>query len=128
MKQSKNNQLEECLKLIFPTINWENYKLVNFEKVSNTGKFSEIYYTRMMVTIEETTDIPKWFDKDLWHAHGYVVIPHEDRPIRDNVVTITERRKRWKHKETWKIYNSEIMWVETLEWSKKPEDILYFLK
>jgi len=120
--------MEESVKIIFPTINWENYRLVDFKKSANTWKFAEIYFNRLTVTIEESTDIPEWFDKHIWHSHGYVEAQHDDRPIRDNAVTIIERRKRRKNIKTGIVHNSTIMWVQTLEGTRKPEDILYFLK
>jgi len=128
MKNINNDVMEECVKATLPIINREHYKLVGFEKVKNEGKFKDLYWTRLIVTVEETTKAPEWLDQHLWYSHGYVTTRDEDRPIRDNVVTIVSRRKRRKHKETKKVVNSQYFWVVYTEGTKRAEDHLTFLK
>ncbi len=128
MKNIKDEILEDLMKEILPTVNREYYELVGYEKVKNEWKYTNIYDTRMKITIQEKTEIPKWLDKNLRYVHGYVTTTYEDRPSRSNAVTIISKRKRRKHKETWKILKSEHFGVQCLEGPKKPEDILFFLK
>ena len=128
MKRLEKNYSEELLKEIFPTINWKYYRVVDFVKSQNTWENSKIYFTRMTVTIEEFTDIPEWLDKTKWYAHWFIVTTKEDRPIRDNVVTIIERRKKRKNRETSAVISSVNHWVEVLKWTTMPKDILFFLK
>ena len=59
MKNINNDVMEEYVKGTLPIIDREHYKLVDFEKVKNEGKFKGIYWTRLIVTIEETTKIPE---------------------------------------------------------------------
>ncbi len=128
MKNINNDVMEEYVKATLPNIDRKHYKLVGFEKVKNEGEFKEIYSTRLIVTIEETTKIPEWLDQHVWYVHGYVTVRDEDRPIRDNVVTIVSRRKRRKHKETKKVVNSKYFWIAYTKGTKRAEDHLSFLK
>ncbi len=59
MKNINNDVMEEYVKATLPIIDREHYKLIGFEKVKNEGKFKEIYWTRLIVTIEEITEIPE---------------------------------------------------------------------
>lgn len=128
MKNINNDVMEEYIKATLPIVDREHYKLVGFEKIKNEGKLKELYWSRLIVTIEETTKIPEGLDQHLWYAHGYVTVKDEDRPIRDNLVTIVSRRKRRKHKETKKVINSKYFWVVYTEGTKRAEDHLTFLK
>lgn len=128
MKNINNDVMEEYVKATLPIVDWEHYRLVGFEKIKNEGKLKELYLNKLIVTIEEKTKVPEWFDQHLWHAHGYVTVRDEDRPIRDNLVTIVSRRKRRKHKETKKVINSQYFWVVYTEGTKRAEDHLTFLK
>ncbi len=128
MKNNKNDVMEEYIKKTLPNVNWDYYDLIGIEKVKNIWKHQDIYINRMIVRIKEKTKIPKWLDQNLWYSHGYVTTTYDDRPIRDNAVTIVSQRKRWRHKETKKVINSKHLWVICLEWTKKPEDHLFFLK
>ncbi len=59
MKNINNDVMEEYVKATLPIIDREHYKLVGFEKIKNEGKLKELYLTRLIVTIEETTKIPE---------------------------------------------------------------------
>jgi len=120
--------MEEYMKKWLPHLNWDSYTLVGVLEWPNLGRYWNIYDDRMTIIIEEHTELPEWeVNKSLWYSHWYVETSHEDRPLRTNAVTVIERRKRWKHKESGKVYTSKIIGYKESVGTERAEDQLSFL-
>jgi len=83
----------------------------------------------LIITIEENSNPPEeLWDPSKWYAHGFSPCKeYNDFPIRDKAVTIIEKRRRWKQRETQKTtVTPSTNIIEAWTWS--PSDLLYFLK
>lgn len=127
-KPNEQHLMVEMCKALLPNLNWDSYSLVNMESIVNEWQKQSIYEKRWIITIEEKSECPEWFDKHLWHIHWYVEHHYEDRPIKDNAVTIIERRRKRRHKENGKVYISQIEWYKKFEWIFRSESEISFFK
>ncbi len=125
MDKSKNKEFE-MLKYVLPNVNFERYEITSVEERINEEKRKSTYRMRLFVTIEEKADPPDKTWK--WISHGFVEKKFNDRPLRNRALTLISRKRKRKNKTTWKVYTSKHEWVLVLEWTKKAEDLLFFLK
>ena len=57
MKTTNNKQFE-LMKLTLPHVNFEQFEIVDITEVKNVTKRSELYDTRILITIEENSIPP----------------------------------------------------------------------
>lgn len=125
MKTTNNKQFE-LMKLTLPHVNFEQFEIVDITEVKNVTKRSDLYDTRILITIEENSIPPD--DSWDWYAHWFKEKQINDRPLRNRTVTLIIKRRRWKNKKTWATVMSKNEWIKLLPGTKRPEDILTFLK
>lgn len=128
MKTNNKDIMEEYLKMSLPHINWKSYQLIWVETWKYVWPMDDTFKKQMMITIEECKDYEAWMDPTLRYSHWFKEKSHDDRPMRDHALTIIERRKRWRHKETGQVYTSWESWFAAFEWTSRAEDQLWFLK
>lgn len=128
MKTTSTNPMEDYLKLSLPHINWQIYKLVWVQTWDYEWQYWDIFTHQMTITIQEDRSIDEWMQPDERYVRWYHESKHDDRPIRDYAVVIIERRKKWKHKVTWKVYTSSEYGFEAFESTSRAIDQLSFLK
>jgi hypothetical protein len=114
------------LEYVLPHVNFEKYYIINVEEKENEWRRKCTYRKRLFVTIEDKS----WPPDDTWnrYAHWFIDREFDDWPLRNRALTIIERRKRRKNKKTWEVIKSNNEGVQVLEWTTKPEDVLFFLK
>jgi len=125
-----NNIYRELLMVALPGYDWNTFDVVKIEVKHNEDKnTNRIYLETVYVTIEEKNIFPNhlWSPED-WYAHGFCPSKtYSDQSLRCRLVVITERMRRWRHKETKQIGTSNVE-SPLLPWTKAPTDLLYFLK
>ena len=127
MKNTQPQDLQyEFLKFTLPEVNFEDFEIVRLEETRNVSRRSDLYDTRLLLTIEEKNIPP---DKS-WkrYAHGFVEKQINDWPVRSRALSIIIKTRRRKNKITGKTIVSDKEGVIVLEGTKKPEDVLTFLK
>jgi hypothetical protein len=68
---------------------------------------SDTFTKQMTITIEERVEYKDDMDPRVRHSHGYIERSFDDRPIRDQALTIIVRKKRWRHKDTGEVLTSK---------------------
>lgn len=121
-----NSVMVELLKEFTPHINYDDYEIVNFREVQNESKRSDFYPRRMIITLEEMKNPPD----DSWtrYVHDFKKSEVNDWPIRWKAVTFVIKKRRRKNKHTWETVVSKKDAIKLLEWTRRPEDHLTFLK
>jgi len=122
----ENTPYIQLIQYQLPQVDFKHYKIVKVESEDNQGKSSDIYKKRLFITIQDDSDPPD----ESWdrYAHWFTQAKYDDRPMRDNAVTLIVKQKRWKNKSTGKTYMSVFEGVKLYPKTERPEDLLEFLK
>lgn len=127
----KTTPEEKLLRRFLPGYDWDRFEVIGYDIVENTDPNSKVFYPeRMIVTIQEKNIVPQ----DVWPPDEYY--PHwflspktyNDYPARWTAMTIKEKKRRRKHRKTWKTTVSIQETTPIESWTKAPSDLLYFLK
>ncbi len=127
----KNLSEWKLLKLFLPNYDWEKFEVAGYEIVNNEDKNSNKFYPeRIIIKVQEKNIVPSELWSSLeYYSHWFAPAKkYQDYPARGFAVSIEEKRRRRKEKETGKIILLPQLDSPLESWTKAPSDLLYFLK